>query len=179
MINALIVVDMQNLFVDLVGEQGTRAVNIVNRYVSTAVDSGDPVFYTRDYAPIELPENDPEKRTQLHADLDIRGTIVDKGPGKSGNFSGFLHAPVLRAQEPYGGGSLGMLVEALRRSAAQRVTVVGIAADVCVAATAMDAMRLGYPTTIPLEATAFVHVHPDGDQAAVADLRAAGISVLD
>jgi nicotinamidase/pyrazinamidase len=55
--------------------------------------------------------------------------------------------------------------------------LVGIAADVCVAATARDALRLGYPARIPLHATAFVHAHPDGDDAAVAELRDAGVLV--
>ena len=36
-------------------------------------------------------------------------------------------------------------------------------------ATARDALRLGYPVTVPLEATAFVHAHPDGDAASVAE----------
>jgi nicotinamidase/pyrazinamidase len=48
---------------------------------------------------------------------------------------------------------------------------------VCVAATARDARRLGYQVTIPLAATAFVHAHPQGDDAALAELVAAGVVV--
>lgn len=59
------------------------------------------------------------------------------------------------------------------------MVVVGLAADVCVAATARDARRLGYDVTIPLDATAFVHVHPNGDSATVDELRNDGIPVLD
>lgn len=78
-----------------------------------------------------------------------------------------------------GAGGLSALAEHLRRAGTTRVTVVGIAADVCVAATARDAVRLGYPTTVALAATAFVGAHPDGDGAAVNDLRAAGIDITD
>lgn len=58
------------------------------------------------------------------------------------------------------------------------VIVVGIAADVCVASTAVDAVRLGYAATVDLGATAFVHAHPDGDAAAVTEPRAAGVRVV-
>ncbi|WP_020502037.1 cysteine hydrolase family protein [Sciscionella marina] len=74
-------------------------------------------------------------------------------------------------------GALGPLLGALTQFRPDAVTVAGIAADVCVAATARDALRLGYPVTVPLEATAFVHAHPDGDAASVAELRAAGVMV--
>ncbi len=177
--DALIVVDMQNLFVDAVGADGPRVLAAVNRQVAAAVASGRPVFYTRDFAPIDLPDGDPENRTALHPDLDVRGVVVDKGPGKRGGFSGFVLAPVLEPQQPYGGGSLGPLVRLIRDCGADSVTVVGIAAEVCVAATARDAIRLGYAVTVPVEATAFVHSHPDGDRAALAELRQAGVTVVE
>jgi nicotinamidase/pyrazinamidase len=178
MADALIVVDMQNLFVDAVGERGADVLAGVNKEVADAVDRGQPVFYTRDFAPVELPDGDEEGRTELHPDLDVRGTVVLKGPGKRGGFSAFLHAPVLEPNQPHGGGGLGRLAGLLRSAGAESVRVVGIAADVCVAATARDAVRLGYPATIPLRATAFVHTHPDGDEAAVAELRADGVRVV-
>lgn len=177
MTDALIVVDMQNLFVDAVGARGPAVLAGVNSEVADAVDRGRPVFYTRDFAPVELPEGDEEGRTELHPGLDVRGTVVLKGPGKHGGFSGFLHAPALEPGRPHGGGGLGMLAGLLRSAGVESVRVVGIAADVCVAATARDAMRLGYPATIPLDATAFVHTHPDGDDATVAELRADGVEV--
>ena len=176
---ALIVVDMQNLFVDVVRPEGQRVLAAVNRHVAQAVAAGHPVFYTRDYAPIDLPDPDPQQRTALHPDLDVRGTVVDKGPGKRGGFSGFVRGPVLEPQQPYGGGSLGPLVGLVRDSGARSVTVVGIATDICVAATARDAVRLGYDVTVPVAATGFVHAHNDGDAAALAELRAAGITVVE
>ncbi|WP_405163166.1 cysteine hydrolase [Nocardia sp. NBC_01499] len=179
MSDALIVVDMQNLFVDLVGADGPRVIAAVNRQVALAAESGRPVFYTRDIAPIDLPEGDPENRTELHPGLDVRGTVVDKGPGKRGGFSGFVLGPVLEPQQAYGGGGLGPLVRLARDSGASSVTVVGIAADVCVAATARDALRLGYEVTVPVEATAFVHAHPHGDRAALTELRDAGVTVIE
>ena len=76
-----------------------------------------------------------------------------------------------------GAGGLSPLAGHLRGAEVRSVVVVGLAADVCVSSTARDARRLGYDVTVPLSATAFVHAHPDGDEAAVAALRDAGITV--
>jgi nicotinamidase/pyrazinamidase len=175
----LIVVDMQNLFVEHVGDAGPQVIEAVNRHVAQAVKDGRPVFYTRDYAPIDLPPGDPEHKTDLHPGLDVAGPVVDKGPGKHGGFSGFVLSPPPDPHDGPGNGGLSELGGLLRRSAVRSVIVVGIAADVCVAATARDARRLGYSVTVPVAATAFVHAYPDGDAHAMAQLRAAGITVVD
>jgi len=58
---------------------------------------------------------------------------------------------------------------------ATSVTVCGIATDYCVRATALDAARLGYPTTVLLDLTAAVN--PAGVPGVVAELKAAGVAV--
>ena len=55
------------------------------------------------------------------------------------------------------------------------VTICGIATDYCVRATALDAARLGHPTTVLLELTAAVD--PARVPAVVAELREAGVIV--
>ena len=170
---ALVVVDMQNLFVDIGGEE---VVDAVNEQVVSAHEQGWPVFYTRDYAPNDLPTDDPA--LDLHPKLDVRGPIVPKGPGKNGGFSGFVLAPELGPDEGPGAGGLSPLAGLLREAGVRSLLVVGIAADVCVAATARDALRLGYDVTVARRATAFVGAHPNGNEAAVAELRAAGVTVV-
>lgn len=179
---ALIVVDMQNAFIEpaagLPVEDAARVVAAVNVQVGEAVAAGWPVLYTRDVAPIDLPAGDPDRQTDLYPGLDVQGTVVDKGPGKDGGFSGFVLTSVAaQVSGSAGDGGLSALATHLRRADVEHVIVVGLAADVCVSATARDARRLGYQVTIPLEATAFVHAHPDGDEAAVAELTAAGVAV--
>ena len=172
MTEALIVIDMQNAFFD---EPHEGLVAAVNQRVADATASGRTVLYTRDIAPTDLPSGDPQGRTELHPGLDVRGPIVPKGPGRDGNFSGFLLAEP--GTHP-GHGALGPLAAQLRAIGADRVRVIGIAADVCVAATARDAVRLGYPATVELDATAFVGAQPDGDDATVDELIAAGVEVI-
>jgi nicotinamidase/pyrazinamidase len=173
MAEALVVIDMQRMFVEAVGEHGPRVVQAVNRSVSETLRAGGSVFYTRDIQPAARP---PFAGADALADgLDVRGPVLDKGPGMHGGFSGFVLAP--RGAHP-GAGGLSRLAGALADAGATHVTVVGLAADVCVSATAADAARLGYPTTVPLDATAFVHAHPDGDDAAMADLASTGVRVV-
>ncbi|MFC7341514.1 cysteine hydrolase family protein [Saccharopolyspora griseoalba] len=165
---ALIVVDMQNLFVDIGGE---GVIDAVNDQIATAHERGWPVYFTRDVAPDDSPTDAPA--LDLHPELDVRGTVVPKGPGRSGGFSGF----VLDSGRGPGAGGLSPLAGLLRESGVRSIVVVGIAADVCVAATARDALRLGYSATVVRGATAFVGAHPGGDEAAVSELRAAGVAV--
>lgn len=177
---ALIVVDMQNAFLSdtvagLAIADADAVLRNVNTHIGDAVAHGRPVFYTQDIAPTDLSPDQREQVIALHPSLDVRGPVVPKGPGRTGGFSGF----VLAAPDGGGPGTGGLsgLGGHLGNADVDSVVVVGVAADVCVAATARDASRLGYDVTVALEATAFVHANPAGDDAAVAQLHAAGITV--
>lgn len=180
--SALIVVDMQNAFIEPSGGAAVAGaesvVRDVNRWVDRADQESWPIFYTRDVDPTGNSGRAAEHEAKLHPSVDVRGSVVDKGPGQDGGFSGFVLAATARRDRRPGGGGLSALAGSLRAARADEVVVIGLAADVCVSATAMDARRLGYPVTVDLAATAFVHAHPDGDQAAVAELRSAGFRIL-
>ncbi|WP_025274712.1 cysteine hydrolase family protein [Haloglycomyces albus] len=180
--NALIVVDMQNAFINptagLAVEGADEVVEAVNRFVTATRDRDDPVYYTRDIEPTALPPGDPNGDTEIHPDVRFDGVEVPKGPGRHGGFSGFVLSPASNDTTAVPGtGGLGPLAAHLRGDSVTAVTVVGFAADVCVSATARDARRLGYDVTVPLEASAFVHAHPKGDREAVNEMRAEGITV--
>jgi nicotinamidase-related amidase len=65
----------------------------------------------------------------------------------------------------------------LRARRTERVVVCGLATDYCVKATALDAARLGYETTVLLDGIAAVDLAPgDGDRA-LAELEAAGVAL--
>lgn len=170
MTGALVVVDMQRGFVQNV-PGGPDVLAEVNRRIEQCRRRAEPVFYTRDVQPDARPLE--HESHQLDPGLAVCGKIIEKGPGRLGGFSGF----VLQHEAP-GAGAVSELAPGLRRAGVTEVTVVGLAADVCVAATATDAVRLGWRAVVDLRASAFVHAHPDGDRAAVADLRAAGVRVI-
>jgi nicotinamidase/pyrazinamidase len=173
MTHALVVVDMQRTFVESV-PAGERVLAAVNARAERCRDHAQPVLYTRDIQPDGRPPG--HESFQLHPGLVVCGTIVEKGPGRAGGFSGFVRQ---RADAAPGAGGLSELAPRLLAAQVTELTVVGLAADVCVAATAADAALLGWRTTLDLRASAFVHAHPHGDRAAVADLRAAGVNVIE
>jgi nicotinamidase/pyrazinamidase len=59
----------------------------------------------------------------------------------------------------------------------ERVVVVGLATDYCVKATALDAVALGYATTIVREAMAPVEMEPGDGERAVGEMAAAGVAL--
>ena len=62
-------------------------------------------------------------------------------------------------------------------AAIERVVVVGLATDYCVKATALDAARLGYATSVLSDAIAAVDLAPGDGAQALEEMAAAGISV--
>jgi nicotinamidase/pyrazinamidase len=70
------------------------------------------------------------------------------------------------------------LADYLRGRGASEVFVLGLATDYCVKATALDARRLGFATAVIEDACAAVELRPGDAQAALGELRAAGVRVL-
>ena len=103
---------------------------------------------------------------ELHPDLDRTHieAIFDKGEYAAA-YSGFE------------GASNGTtLAEWLRARGVETVEVVGIATDHCVRATAVDAARLGFATTVRLDLTAGVAAATV--ESALDDMRAAGVALV-
>ncbi len=179
---ALLVVDMQHGFIDPTDGDGVpgaaSVLGAVTHWLVHANGNGWPVYLTRDVNPFGKSGPDADRDGGLHPNLAGRGTVVQKGPGSQAGFSGFVLASTAMPPGAPGGGGLSELARLLRSAGVEHLVVVGLAADVCVSATAIDARRLGYRVTVDLAATAFVHAHPDGDQAAVTALQQAGVDLL-
>jgi nicotinamidase/pyrazinamidase len=104
---------------------------------------------------------------ELHPDLDrsLLEAVFDKGEYQAA-YSGF---------EGRGPGGVG-LAEWLRGAGVDAVEVMGLATDHCVVATALDATREGFATTVRLDLTAGVAAATTS--AAVERMRAAGVTLL-
>lgn len=186
---ALVVVDVQNDFADPSGslfvEGGPRVVEAVNAEVAAAQEAGAFVVYTQDWHPPVTPHFADHggvwpvhcvRETwgaQLHDDLLVAGPTVRKGVGGEDGYSGFS------MRDPETGEEMQTYLHRLLADQdITEVVVVGLAEDVCVKATALDALRLGYTTTVPRAATAAVNIEPgEGDRAA-AELASAGVTVI-
>jgi len=175
---ALIAVDVQNDFCPggaLAVPDGDAVIDPVNRLAEQA----DYVVATRDWHPPDhasfAAEGGPwpvhcvrdTPGAQLHAALqtDRIEDIVDAGR--------------TRDAEGYSGFEDTNLEALLHAHDVDTVHVAGLALDYCVKATALDAKRAGFNVIVHLDATRPVEVTPgDGDRA-VAELREAGVSVVD
>ncbi len=69
------------------------------------------------------------------------------------------------------------LAETLRARGVDRVTVVGLATDVCVLNTARDALGAGFAVTVEREAVRGINLAPDDSERALSELEAAGALV--
>jgi nicotinamidase/pyrazinamidase len=183
---ALIVVDVQNDFADPGGglyvAGGDAIIPAVNAEVAAAREAGAQVLYTTDWHPAATPHFAKDggvwpthcvKGTwgaQLHPELHVDGDIVRKGVGGEDGYSGFAVRDPTTGEEATTG-----LAALLRARGVQRVVVVGIAGDVCVKATALDARRAGFDTTVLRAATASVNLQPGDEDRAFAELEAAGV----
>lgn len=185
---ALVVVDVQNDFADPNGSLyvpgGDKIVGTVNDLVARARDAGALVVYTQDWHPEQTPHFEEHGGVwpvhcvrdtwgaQLHPRLRVEGPVVRKGTGGEDGYSGFTARDVTTGEDTPTG-----LDALLRQHAVERVVVVGLAQDVCVKETALDARRLGYATVVPLAATRAVNVRPGDERRATDEMRAAGVAV--
>lgn len=185
----LIVVDVQNDFADPQGSLyvsgGESTIPVINRLVSAARSAGAPVVYTQDWHPPETPHFQTQGGVwpvhcvrdswgaQLHPDLAVAGPVIRKGTGGEDGYSGFTVRDVVTTED-----QPTELDRVLRDKDVRRVVVVGLAEDVCVKETALDAQRLGYEATVVLEATRPVNLNPGDKEAADAAMSSAGVALI-
>ena len=110
----------------------------------------------------------------LHPDLAPLGDseLLQKGTGGEDGYSGFT------VRDPESGETEATSLEHLLRDRGiERVVVVGLAADVCVKETALDAAGKGFETVVLREATRGVERHEGDTQRAFEELQFAGARV--
>jgi nicotinamidase/pyrazinamidase len=187
---ALLVVDVQNDFADPNGglyvRDGEHIIAAVNEEIGRAKRSGATVVYTQDWHPPDTPHFETGGGqwpvhcvmgtwgAELHPDLvvDLSDTVIQKGSGGEDGYSGFTSRDPVSGEE-----SPTALAEHLDRVGATKVVVVGLAGDVCVKETALDAARLGRETTVLRAATRSVNLSPGEAQRAFDEMAKAGVTV--
>jgi nicotinamidase/pyrazinamidase len=185
---ALIVVDVQNDFASPPGalyvSGGENIIARVNQEVSAFLATGQVVTYTQDWHPPRTPHFQTDGGVwpphcvrgtwgaELHRDLVVSGHVVRKGVSGEDGYSGFT------VIDPVGGASTPTsLAGLLRGYGVTEVTVVGLATDYCVRATAIDAVAAGFTTIVLRDAIAAVDLAAgDGDRALI-DMAAAGVEL--
>jgi len=176
--DALILVDVQQDFCpggSLPIEQGHNVVPVLNRWIEDAVQAGVPVFASRDWHPAEhlsfhasggpWPSHciQDTEGAAFHPDLCLPADVITVTKGH--------HAH----KDQYSAFDETDLGDALRQRGVKRVWIGGLAQDVCVRATALDAVQAGFETHVIAEATR--PVTEEGGRAALAEMRQAGVLI--
>jgi len=173
--DALIIVDVQIDFCPggaLPIENGDAVVPVLNRWIAAAVDARVPIVASRDWHPrhhlsfveaggewpVHCVQDSPGAR--FHPELKLPGAtiVVTKG--------------VRFDRDQYSAFDQTGLATELRKQRITRVWVGGLAQDVCVRATVLDAAREGFETIVIADATCPV-TRAGGDRANE-DMRQAG-----
>jgi nicotinamidase/pyrazinamidase len=180
-VDALILVDIQNDFCpggSLAVKEGDRVVPVVNELQKRF----DLVVATKDWHPPG--HSSFESLWPPHCVQNTEGAEFVAGLDTSRIAHTFLKGTD-PAVDSYSGFfdnehklSTG-LGDWLRAQGVTAVTVVGLATDYCVKFTALDALRLGFETTVVVDACRGVEVNAGDTERAVEEMRAAGARVVE
>jgi nicotinamidase/pyrazinamidase len=188
-LTALVVVDLQNDFVDPRGTLyvlgGEEVVPFANAQIEAAVRAGSPVLYTQDWHPGSTPHFEKDggvwpvhcvQRTwgaAFHPELRIEGPAVRKGVDGRDGYSGFS------VRDPLSGDVAATeLHRLLRERGVTRIAIAGVATDYCVVETTLDARRLGYEVSVLTQGTRAVELQPGDGERAIERMREAGARVV-
>ena len=187
---ALLVVDVQNDFADPDGSLYVRdaesVIDVANAEIEVARSAGAMVVYTQDWHPPVTPHFAKDGGiwpvhcvhdtwgAELHPRLKVvHDERIRVGVGGEDGYSAFTVAdPVTRDTEPTALDSM------LRARGIERVVVLGLATDYCVRATALDAVALGYDTTLVVDGARPVELEPGDGQRAIDEMGAAGVALV-
>ncbi|WP_019569389.1 nicotinamidase [Thioalkalivibrio sp. ALE11] len=178
--DALLVVDVQNDFCPggaLAIDDGDAVVPVLNRWLKAAGELGLPVYASRDWHPREHPsfaaqggpwpphclQDSPGARFHPALALPEDAIRVTKG--------------VRFDRDQYSAFDGTGLAVALRNRGVGRIWVGGLAQDVCVAATAVDARKEGFAVHLIPDATR--PVTAEGGREALQRMAEAGVEIPD
>jgi nicotinamidase/pyrazinamidase len=154
--DALIIVDVQKDFCPggaLPIENGDKVVPILNRWIAAAVAKGVPIYASRDWHPlghISFTERggpwpphciQDSDGARFHPDLKLPDSVIKVTKG------------VRFDQDQNSAFDQTGLAKQLRKDGIQRLVVGGLAEDVCVLATMLDARKEGFEVVLISDAT--------------------------
>lgn len=177
--DALIIVDVQRDFCPggaLPIEDGDKIVPVLNRWIEVALEKGIPIYISRDWHPVDhisfkqrgglwpphcIQDSDGAK---FHPDLLVPVSAIKITKG------------VRFDQDQNSVFDQTGLAEKLHRDGVRRLFVGGLAEDVCVLATVLDACREGFEVVLISDATA--PVTAAGGENARRQMRLAGVVLM-
>ncbi len=172
----LIVVDVQNDFCPG-GALAAAGGDTLGTAIAAVAERAGTVVATRDWHPPD--HGSFAEQGGPWPPHCVQGTPgAELHPSVSGiRFDRIQDVGVAAADEGYSGFEGNDLAAWLRDRGVRRVLVTGIATDYCVRATALDAIREGFDTTVFTDAVVAIDVAPGDGRRALDEVRAAGGSL--
>jgi len=176
--DALLVIDVQNDFCPggaLAIPEGDQVIAPLNKWIAAAREKAVPVYASRDWHPANhlsfAPQGGPwpphcvqdTHGAAFHPCLELHdgAIVVTKGT----RFD----------QDQYSAFDETGVADELKRAGVRRVWIGGLAQDVCVKASAIDAAKAGFEAQLIPDAS--LPVTPEGGAEAVEEMRKAGVTV--
>lgn len=176
MAKALLIIDFQNDFTSG-GALAVPGGDEIAEPVQRLAREFDHVLATRDWHPPDHASFETEGGPwPVHC---VQGTHgAELHPAMDGvEVEEVVDVGVGREDEGYSGFENSELEQLLRERGVDEVTVVGLATDYCVRASAIDASRLGFDTSVATDTIRAVEVEPGDGERALDDMRAAGVKL--
>jgi nicotinamidase/pyrazinamidase len=176
MADALLIIDFQNDFTSggalevPEGDEIAEPVQRLARHFDTVVATRD--WHPPDHASFET-EGGP---WPVHCVQGTHGAELNPAMDEV-ELDGMVDVGRAREDEGYSGFENSELAEILRDRDVEKVYVCGLATDYCVRASAIDACKGGFDTTVVEDAIRAVNVEPDDGERAIADMQGAGAKV--
>jgi nicotinamidase/pyrazinamidase len=177
--DALVLVDVQRDFCPgnlLPIDKGDQIIAVLNKWIEMALDKGIPIYASRDWHPRQhisfrdqggkwpphcVQDSDG---AQFHPDLKLPAEVVKITKG------------VRFDQDQNSVFDQTGFAEVLRRNDVKRLWVGGLALDVCVLASVLDALKFNFVVMVLKEATR--PVNAESGETAISKMKAAGAKIV-
>ena len=173
MAKALLIIDFQNDFTSG-GALEVPGGDEIAEPVKRLTGEFDRVFATRDWHPPDHASFETEGGPwPVHCVQGTHGAELHPAMREI-EVEAIVDVGVERDDEGYSGFEKSKLADLLHERGIEEVAVVGLATDYCVRASAIDACREGFKTTVVTDAIRAVDVNPGDGERALEDMKEAG-----
>jgi nicotinamidase/pyrazinamidase len=177
--DAVLVVDVQKCFCpggELPVGNCDSVVRILNEWIEAAILKGVPVYFTRDWHPRNhISFENFGGQWPLHCIQDTDGARFHPGLKRPGN-AVVVTKGVRFDQDQYSAFDQTGLAVQLRKDGIRRIWIGGLALDVCVYESVMDALKEGFEVRLLREASCPVDVK--NGLKALKEMEAAGAQIV-
>ncbi len=178
--DGLLIVDVQNDFCPggaLPIKEGDRIIPVLNRWIEAAEKRGIPVYASRDFHPVRhVSFKDQGGQWPLHCIEDSEGAAFHPGL-KLPDSVVKITKGVRFDQDQNSVFDQTGFAEQLRRDGVKHIWIGGLAQDVCVLATVLDALEAGFSVHVIMKATR--PVTPEGGRESVAKMKEGGAEFIE